>query len=139
MKRPSISTPAVVRAVFYAVSLVLSLLVVFGVIGQEDADHVIDTLPGVLAAITTVIAPVMALLNIHRGSDSRVTEEDLRQVASAGQADPNAVAQAVAERLTDLWDTTGAHGAVRAATAALGASTAYPSNDGPAGTYPGGE
>lgn len=111
----------------------------FGLLTAAQADSLEEYLPTIVAGLGGIGAAGSALANIHRGSDSTATGDDVRR-AEAGRVDPAAVA---AEVRTVVDKRVSA--AVNDLTARLRPSYgrhASPESADPAevpGTYPGGE
>lgn len=77
------------KTLYSAVAAVLGLLAVFGVITAEQTDQWTDTAYAILEIIAPLVGTgslVLAASKVHPGSDSRVTEEDVRLAASLAEA-----------------------------------------------------
>lgn len=82
--RQNVSQPFVKRGIFYAVSL--GAVAIFGTLGfitAEQAESIEQALPQIIVMIFGAGSSVTALANVHRGSDSRVNDDDYDRVKNA--------------------------------------------------------
>lgn len=95
----------IIRKTLYAiVAAVLGVLAIFGIVTAEQADQWTSTAQQVLEVLAPLAGSAsltLAATKVHRGSDSRVTKDDLKLAESKAQLRPDHGQPVVAEPLVE--------------------------------------
>lgn len=140
--KANLSVPWVQRGLFYGLALLVGGIGgLFGWLTQEQADSLAEQLPTALGWFFGTASSVVALFNLHRGSDSRATDEDVAEARKAVDLSDGLQAREVLPLLQEIAEqvrpTDGGRHALPTAPAAVPVDE-YPDHpEGTAGAYPG--
>lgn len=140
--KANLSVPWVQRGLFYGIALLIGGVGgLFGWLTQEQADGLAEQLPTALGWFFGTASSVVALFNLHRGSDSRATDDDVAEARRAVDVSDGLQAREVLPLLQEIAEQVRptAGGRHSLPTVAEGVPVdEYPDHpEGAAGAYPG--
>lgn len=144
--KKNLSVTWVQRGLFYGLALLIGGVGgLFGWLTQEQADSLSEQLPTALGWFLGTASSVVALFNVHRGSDSRATDEDVAEARQAVDVSDGLQAHEVLPLLQEIAErvqpTAGGRHSLPTATEDVPVGVPvdeYPDHpEGTAGAYPG--